>query len=204
MEMGMAIVRKIVGKFRHWKQRFNPDAGFIWRKAIIWDGEQTVPGSLCPESLTSNRGKLRSLWDAGWIELAKFDPEQPTKQDPLAHKVEIEAAKIAAAEKADAEKAEKAAAEKAIKEAAERAAKEEAEKQAVERAAKEVAAAEQVATEAADKAIADQAAKEAAKKAAKKTAIDDLMGPNNGNGESSKSNKAGRKGSRKTGPKAGS
>ena len=195
--MEPVVVRKIVGKFRHWKQRFNPDAGFVWRKAVEWKaGEKVGPGSLIPEELLKNRGKLRTFWEAGYIELAKFDPDQPTKQDPLAHKAAVEAAKIAAAKKADAEKVEKAVAEEAIKDAAAKAAEEEAEKRAAVKAVKEACAIKK----AADKTIADQAAKEAAEK----TAIDDLMGSGNGNGESSKSNKAGGNGSRKTGSKAGS
>ena len=70
-------------KLRHWKQRFNKNAKFIWRKAILFDGEKTEMGAPIPESLDANKTKLRRFWEAGTIELAEFEaPDVATGQIP--------------------------------------------------------------------------------------------------------------------------
>lgn len=57
---------------RHWKQRFDKDAIFIWRKGLTWEGERVVAGTEIPQSLYDNKIKLRRFWDSGVIELASF------------------------------------------------------------------------------------------------------------------------------------
>ena len=64
-----------IRKLRHWKQRFNKNAKFIWRKRMRWAGDTyTVPGELVPEDFPKT--KLYAFWEAGAIELAEF--EEPT------------------------------------------------------------------------------------------------------------------------------
>ncbi len=65
-----------VRKVRHWKQRWNPDADFIFRRVIKWGGKIFRPGDAIPTDLKRNRGKLRRLWDSQFIELANW-PAKP-------------------------------------------------------------------------------------------------------------------------------
>lgn len=65
-----------VRRLRHWKQRFDPKAKFVWRTAKLFNSEMTVPGEPLPKDFVDNprnRNKIRSLWEAGMIELAQFD-----------------------------------------------------------------------------------------------------------------------------------
>ena len=64
---------KLVRKLRHWKQRYDPNAAFIWRRRAVWDSQDYGVGEPIPESLASNRRKLRTMWEAKKIELAEFD-----------------------------------------------------------------------------------------------------------------------------------
>lgn len=61
-----------VRKLRHWKQRFDPNAAFVWRKRTRFRGEQYEAGSLLEEGLL-HRTKLRRFWEAQRIELAYFE-----------------------------------------------------------------------------------------------------------------------------------
>lgn len=73
----MARVRRL----RHWKQQFQKDAKFIWRRALVWDGKKSVVGEEIPESLFTNKAKLRRFWEAKAIELADFSaPDVVTGQ----------------------------------------------------------------------------------------------------------------------------
>lgn len=69
-----------VARLRHWRQRFQKGAKYIWRRRIIWEGKETVVGAECPESLTSNPKKLRLFWEAKTIELRDFDGNNPGKK----------------------------------------------------------------------------------------------------------------------------
>lgn len=75
-----------VRRLRHWKQRFNPGAKFIWRSNVLWQGKRVKPGDPVPQELNerTNRGKLRRLWEAGVICLAEFDvPDVVTGRAPV-------------------------------------------------------------------------------------------------------------------------
>jgi hypothetical protein len=91
---------------RHWKQRFDKNAKFIWRKTLTWEGVPTVLGELIPVSMEENKNKLRRFWEAGAIELAEFEapdvltgrkaekaekaeePEKPKAEEPEKPKAE--------------------------------------------------------------------------------------------------------------------
>ena len=76
-------MRKKVRTLRHWKQRFNKNADFIWRRPIIWQGENMEPGDPIPEALATNPTKLRRFWESRVIELAEFEePDVLTGQKP--------------------------------------------------------------------------------------------------------------------------
>lgn len=57
-------------RVRHWRERFDPDAEFVWLRRTKLTGERWVnPGdrvdkALCPP------GRLRTLWNTGRIALA--------------------------------------------------------------------------------------------------------------------------------------
>lgn len=64
-----------VRRLRHWKQRFDPNAKFVWRTVKLFGGKETVPGEPLPEDFVNNprnRNKIFRLWEAGMIELAEF------------------------------------------------------------------------------------------------------------------------------------
>ena len=62
----MKRVAKIIRKLRHWKQRFDKNAKFVWRKFVTYDGEQYVPGDDIPEKLAESKTKLRRFWESRW------------------------------------------------------------------------------------------------------------------------------------------
>ena len=64
---------KIVRKLRHWKQQFDKNAAFIWRRRMLYLGKLTIPGTPIPELLANNKRKLRRFWESKVIELAEFD-----------------------------------------------------------------------------------------------------------------------------------
>lgn len=76
--------RRAIQKVRHWRQRFDPDVDFIWRRSILFDGRMTKVGAPVPKSLRGNRRKLRDLWEAKTIELARFGPQQTSTERALA------------------------------------------------------------------------------------------------------------------------
>ena len=66
--------RRVIRKLRHWKQRFNPNVDFIWRRRVVFGNETYEPGEPIPKLLQENKAKLRRFWESHWIELAEFEP----------------------------------------------------------------------------------------------------------------------------------
>lgn len=78
-------MRKQVRKLRHWKQRFNKNSAFVWRRAILYAGEITQPGEPIPDELQAAPTKLRRFWESSTIELAEFEaPDVQTGQPQVA------------------------------------------------------------------------------------------------------------------------
>jgi hypothetical protein len=76
-------MKRTVRRLRHWKQRFDKDAAFIWNKHMTWDGEPVVPGAVIPDALAADANRLRRFWEAGIIQLAQFEePDVATGQAP--------------------------------------------------------------------------------------------------------------------------
>lgn len=70
-----------MAKLRHWKQRFNKDAKFVWTRSILYAGATTVAGEIVPDELSKNAIKLRRFWESGVIELKEFKaPDVQTGQ----------------------------------------------------------------------------------------------------------------------------
>jgi len=68
---------------RHWKQRFDPTAQFVWNKAMLWAGENVKVGDPIPDELKANDNRLRRFWESGAIQLAGFEaPDVTTGQAP--------------------------------------------------------------------------------------------------------------------------
>jgi len=62
-----------VRRFRHWKQRFDPNAEMRFRKNIKWSkGVFFKAGDPVPPDLLDRR-KLHRWWEAGLIELCAFE-----------------------------------------------------------------------------------------------------------------------------------
>ena len=73
-------MRKQVRKLRHWKQRFNKNAEFIFRRPVMYGNKIHKPGDPIPPELTDNPTKLRRFWESQTIELAREqDREQFTR-----------------------------------------------------------------------------------------------------------------------------
>jgi hypothetical protein len=72
-----------IRSLRHWKQRFDRGAKFIWRRAITWKGKPVVPGAVIPKELADNPTKLKRFWESSTIELAQFEaPDVSTGRLP--------------------------------------------------------------------------------------------------------------------------
>lgn len=80
----VAKVVRAVRKIRHWKQRYDKNAAFVWRKNTTWTkqtpgkrGRQVVfpAGSVVPTWVREAMGgaKLRRFWEAHRIELLEFN-----------------------------------------------------------------------------------------------------------------------------------
>lgn len=65
--------REGVRKLRHWKQRYDEKAKFVWRRSITWNGVQVTVGDPIPDDLAASRTKLRRFWESSTIELAEFE-----------------------------------------------------------------------------------------------------------------------------------
>ena len=90
--------RKPIRKLRHWKQQFEPNAKFVWRRAMRWNKHDFVAGEPVPEWLQEQLGRrLRRFWESNMIELAEFaepnsltglppdpPPDPPEEQDAVA------------------------------------------------------------------------------------------------------------------------
>ena len=81
--------RRLIRKLRHWKQRWDPNAEFIFRRRTRYSGEVFEAGDLIPETLANNRAKLRRFWEAKRIELAEFEaPNVQTGQRTTEERIE--------------------------------------------------------------------------------------------------------------------
>ena len=65
--------RRVIRKLRHWKQRFDPNVDFIWRRRTTFGDETYEPGDPIPKMLHEMKAKLRRFWESHWIELAEFE-----------------------------------------------------------------------------------------------------------------------------------
>lgn len=77
-----------VRTLRHWKQRFNKNAEFVWRRSLTFQGKRTKIGDEIPETLAENPTKLRRFWESSVIELAEF--EAPDVSTGQVSEVEVE------------------------------------------------------------------------------------------------------------------
>lgn len=79
---------KRVRKLRHWKQQFDKNAKFIWRKPVLYGASHAVVGDAIPEDLFNNKHKLRNFWEAQVIELSLFEEPKnilnPAAKEPEA------------------------------------------------------------------------------------------------------------------------
>ena len=74
-------MQRKVRTLRHWKQRFNKNAKFVWRRSLTFQGKRTKIGDEIPDTLADNPTKLRRFWESSVIELAEFeDPDVTTGQ----------------------------------------------------------------------------------------------------------------------------
>lgn len=76
-------MRKQIRKLRHWKQRFNRNAEFVFRRKVTWGNRVYEPGDPIPKELQASPTKLRRFWESRTVELAEFeDPDVATGQKP--------------------------------------------------------------------------------------------------------------------------
>ena len=72
----------VTRRLRHWKQRYAPNAAFIWRRRIFFGGKTYEPGERIPDELVANKAKLRRFWEGQIIELAEFETPAPARKAP--------------------------------------------------------------------------------------------------------------------------
>ncbi len=89
--------RKQIRLLRHWKQRFDKNAAFIFRRPLQYGPKRYQPGDPIPTELEDNPTKLRRFWESKVIELAEFeDPDVVTGRvipDTLPEGVTVERGK---------------------------------------------------------------------------------------------------------------
>jgi hypothetical protein len=71
-------------RLRHWKQQFDPNAQFIWRRSTLFNCVQFEAGDVLPDDVILKMGvnKLRRLWQSSRIELHEFDAPQTSHPLP--------------------------------------------------------------------------------------------------------------------------
>lgn len=88
-------------RLRHWKQRYNKNAKFIWSRDVVYSGQEFEAGDVIPDGLVTPI-KLRRLWESRWIQLADFDaPDVFTGNVAKDEKVEEESPEDENAESED-------------------------------------------------------------------------------------------------------
>ncbi|RLE25525.1 MAG: hypothetical protein DRJ50_02795 [Actinobacteria bacterium] len=76
------------GAFRHHKQRFDPEADFVWRKRrLLGGGVYSAPGDPVDKAVF-NASKIRMLWKTSDIELA--DAPTTSKRRPVVSECEVD------------------------------------------------------------------------------------------------------------------
>ena len=86
----------VIRRLRHWKQRYAPNAAFIWRRRLLFNGTLYEPGDQIPAELVANKSKLRRFWEGQIIELAEF--EAPAHKAPEPEPPEPPAATVTVAD----------------------------------------------------------------------------------------------------------
>lgn len=72
-------VVKHTRRLRHWKQQFDENAAFVWRRPLKWKGKTMKVGDKLSKRLIKEMGraKLRRFWESHAIELCDFSaPEK--------------------------------------------------------------------------------------------------------------------------------
>ena len=82
----MATKRKKLRTLRHWKQQFNENSDFMFRRhSLLW-GVEYQRGDDIPDELRTHKFKLKRFWEAKRIEIVEYEeveePEDPEKQEP--------------------------------------------------------------------------------------------------------------------------
>lgn len=72
-------------RLRHWKQRYDKDAKFVWNKYLTWNGKRVEPGEPVPDKLLNDSNRLRRFWEARVVQL-----EGAWQRKPLEENVEVE------------------------------------------------------------------------------------------------------------------
>jgi len=105
---GVKPTGRKVRLLRHWKQQFDRNAKFMWRRPCTWGTTEFMPGDLVTDEVAGEMGpnKLRRFWEASYIELAEFEePEvapSPMKLDRAFVMGESNVGNQAAQDEADA------------------------------------------------------------------------------------------------------
>ena len=101
-------VVQTVGKLRHWKQRFDATAAFVWRRRITWAADGRIAefeiGTLVPDWVLKSMGrtKLSRFWESRVIELAELKSKSETKPEPVVRKKKTRRRRAAAEDAAPA------------------------------------------------------------------------------------------------------
>lgn len=82
--------RQSIRKLRHWKQQYNKDAAFVWRKDVTWHGKKIKRGTKVSKTILEEMGgaKLRRMWESHTIELFEFQPTVMERAEPASFSFE--------------------------------------------------------------------------------------------------------------------
>lgn len=62
--------RTNMAQSRHWRQRFDPNADFVFRRSVLFNGERVQIGQPVDKTALGVRHRLRLWWEARIVELA--------------------------------------------------------------------------------------------------------------------------------------
>jgi len=79
------MARQTVRRVRHWRQRFNPEAEFVWARPVTFDGRHKKAGTKV-DKRKLHPNKLRRLWFSRFIEEANW--KAPVVHNPFAKEAE--------------------------------------------------------------------------------------------------------------------
>lgn len=70
---------RVVRRLRHWRQRFDPNAKFVFCKGTSYGGKWYEAGTEVPKALHTDHGRLKRFWETGFVQLFTTEAEEASE-----------------------------------------------------------------------------------------------------------------------------